>query len=111
MQEEDKLCHISSLRSNHKNEEGYTVNELRFAAACLEGDGTCCPSPDDEQSIAEECEDAQKAFRSLLETLPTELSIKLENGANRMSSAWSSESFERGFSAGVRLAAQILVRK
>ena len=35
------------------------MNELRFVAACLEGEGICFPSPvNDEKSAAEERKDA-----------------------------------------------------
>ena len=88
------------------------MNELRFVAACLEGEGTCFPSPEnDEKSAAEERKNAQKDFRKLLNTLPKEAAMEMENSAYRVVSTWCSESFERGFAAGMRLAAQALVRE
>lgn len=88
------------------------MNELRFVAACLEGEGTCFPSPEDvEESAVNERKDAQQAFSQLLETLPKESAMQLKNSAYRVVSAWSAESFERGFVAGMRLTAQALVRR
>ena len=88
------------------------MNELRFVAACLEGEGTCFPSPEnDEKSAVEERKDAQKEFRKLLDTLPKEAAMKMESSAYRVVSAWCTESFERGFAAGMRLTAQVFVRE
>lgn len=88
------------------------MNELRFVAACLEGEGVCFPSPDDdEKSAVEERKNAQEDLRKLLEALPKESAMELENSAYRVVSAWSAESFKRGFIAGMRLTAQALARE
>ena len=86
------------------------MNELRFVAACLEGEGVCFPSPeDDAQNTAQERKDAEKEFRQHLAGLPAEKSMKLEESAFRLVNAWTSESYERGFVSGMRLAARIFV--
>ena len=86
------------------------MNELRFVAACLEGEGNCFPSPaNDEKNTVQERKDAEKCFRQLIHDLPQEKAMKLENGAFRMVNAWANENYERGFAAGMRLAARIFV--
>ena len=86
------------------------MNELRFVAACLEGEGTCFPSPeDDERNTVQERREAEKGFHQLLHELPQETAMKLEDSAFRLVNTWTSESYERGFAAGMRLAARIFV--
>lgn len=86
------------------------MNELRFVAACLEGEGVSFPSPeDDEESTSQKRKKAQKAFHQLLDELSQETAMKLEDNALRMVNAWTDESYERGFAAGMRLAARIFV--
>ena len=86
------------------------MNELRFVAACLEGEGACFPSPEDEQkNTVQERKNAEKRFRQLLHDLPQDKAMKLEDSAFRMVNAWTDESYERGFAAGMRLAARVFV--
>lgn len=74
--------------------------------------GACFPSPEDvEESAVNVRKNAQQAFRNLVEALPKEKAMELENSAYCVVSAWSAENFERGFVAGMRLTAQALVRE
>ena len=87
------------------------MNELRFVAACLEGEGVCFPSPEDsKEDTIQERKDAEKALRHLLADLPEERAMKLEECAFRLVNAWTDESFERGFSAGMRLTARVFIQ-
>ena len=88
------------------------MNELRFVAACLEGKGISFPSPDEDvESILQERKDAETVFRRLLIRLPKETAMEMEDSVYRLVNAWTGESFERGFAAGIRLTAQAFVRE
>ena len=88
------------------------MNELRFAAACLEGKGITYPSPDeDAESILQERKEAETVFRRLLVGLPKETAMQMEDSVYRLVNAWTGESFESGFVAGLRLTAQAFVRE
>ena len=86
------------------------MNELRFVAACLEGEGRSFPTMDSvKNSFADERKAAERRFREMLESCPKELKLEFEDSVLRLVTAWSDESFERGFVAGMRLSAQIFV--
>lgn len=87
------------------------MNELRFVAACLEGEGICFPSPENgSENTVQERKNAEREFRRLLDDLPKEKAMKLEERAFRLVNAWTDESYERGFAAGMRLAARVFVQ-
>ncbi len=85
------------------------MNELRFIAACLQGKGKNFPTLEHvEKSTVLRREEAKEAFRRRLATLPEELTVSAENNALSLASAWIDESYEKGFSAGMRLMCQVL---
>ena len=87
------------------------MTELRFVAACLEGGGRSFPTAEHAAcSAADILETADRRFRKLLNSLPPESALPLEDAALQLASAWSEESFERGFAAGMKLMRQALDR-
>ena len=87
------------------------MNELRFVAACLEGEGICFPSPEgSSENTVQQRKNAEREFRQLLTDLPKDKAMKLEERAFQLVNAWTDESYERGFAAGMRLAARVFVQ-
>ena len=86
------------------------MNELRFVAACLEGEGRSFPTPESIQNPYDQNrKNAEYVFRKALKSCPSKL--EMEDAVLQLVTAWIDESFERGFAAGMRLAAQALVRE
>ena len=85
------------------------MNELRFVAACLQGDGRNFPTLESvKKSTAEARREAEESFHRWLASLPEELTVDAEDAALSLTCAWMDESFERGFIAGMRLMCQVL---
>ncbi len=85
------------------------MNELRFTALCLQGQGREFPTLEyAEKSAAAYREKAENEFRQWLGTMPQEMRLDIENHVLTLLSAWMDESFERGFTAGTRLMCQAL---
>jgi len=85
------------------------MTELRFVAACLEGGGRSFPTMEHTDCpTADHLKAADRYFRSLLNTLPPESALLLEDAALQLASAWSEDSFERGLAAGMKLMYQTL---
>lgn len=85
------------------------MSELRFVAACLEGGGKSFPTPEYfNMSSKEKIESARRGFYQLLDTLPNEFILPIEDAALHLACAYAEEGFERGFSAGMRLMNQTL---
>ncbi len=85
------------------------MNELRFTALCLQGQGREFPTLEyAEKSAAKYRKKAEDEFRQWLGTMPQEMRSDIESNALSLVSAWMDESYERGFTAGIRLMCQAL---